>query len=146
MAVSLWVPFQLLSLLKMPTADPHKQPEEEWFPQQGNQGTLPSVAVGFRLSSRPDPSLLPQKALSYPLMYTVGVRSNPPFVHMSKWRPQEAGNLGQGSGQGPPWDLGAFVLQWILGLHPDGTFHPDRLGPQLQLLLTFTGCGQTLLG
>lgn len=46
MAVSLWVPFQLVGLLKMPAADPHKQPEEEWFPlQEGNQGTwLPSVA------------------------------------------------------------------------------------------------------
>ena len=95
MAVSLWVPFQLVSLLEMPAADAHKQPEEEWFPPSREtrlHGFLLWLSRVWRLSSGPDPSLLPQRALSCTLSCIQwGVRSNPPILHMSKWRPQEAG-------------------------------------------------------
>ena len=95
MAVSLWVPFQLVGLLKMPAADPHKQPEEEWFPpRRGTRvhGFLLWLSRVSGLSNRPDPSLLPQTALSCTLSHIQwGVRSNPPILHMSKWRPHEAG-------------------------------------------------------
>ena len=95
MAVSRWVPFQLVSLLEMPAAEPHKQPEEEWFPLNREtrvHGFLLWLNRVWRLSSRPDSSLLPQKALSYTFSCIQwGVGSNPPILHMSKWRPQEAG-------------------------------------------------------
>ena len=88
MAVSRWVPFQLVSLLEMPAAEPHKQPEEEWFPLNREtrvHGFLLWLNRVWRLSSRPDSSLLPQKALSYTFSCIQwGVGSNPPILHMSK--------------------------------------------------------------
>ena len=79
-------------------------------------------------------------------MYTVGSQvQSPHFTHEQMEAPGGWGNLCQGSGQGPPWDLGALVLQWILGPHPDGTFTQTDWVRSCSLL-TFTGCGQTLLG
>lgn len=63
-------------------------------PRRGTRvhGFLLWLSRVWGLSSRPDPSLLPQTALSCTLSHIQwGVRSNSPILHMSKWRPHEAG-------------------------------------------------------
>lgn len=64
------------------------------LPRRGTRvhGFLLWLSRVWGLSSRPDPSLLPQTALSCTLSHIQwGVRSNSPILHMSKWRPHEAG-------------------------------------------------------
>ena len=135
MAVSLWVPFQLVGLLKMPAADPHKQPEEEWFPPGGESGYMASFcgSVGFRGSAAgqtPVCSLRqPSPAPSH--MYSGESGPIPPFYTWANGGPMRLGRPRSGLWSGPTLGSGGFCSYMDTWTASWRHVHPDRLGPQL---------------